>query len=104
MTLIEIEWGKENLKMFNHEGLPTHEKIERRVYQISWEHGFHPGNALNCEIALWFAKIQDGCGIASLSSVGNFVTAKASEFNRLQQAGCKRFNRNHLESTRFPRV
>jgi hypothetical protein len=66
--------------MFNiDEGSPTHEQIERGAYQIYLEHGFHPGNALNCEIALCFAKIQDGCGIASLSSVGNFVTAKAPE-------------------------
>jgi Protein of unknown function (DUF2934) len=39
--------GKENLEMLNNDkGLPTHEQIERRAYQIYLEHGFHPGNAL----------------------------------------------------------
>jgi len=37
-------------------------------------------------------------------TVVNFVTAKAPEFNRVQQAGRKRFNKNHLESTEFYRV
>ena len=30
---------------------PTHEQIQRRAYQISLEHGFHPGN----DLADWLA-------------------------------------------------
>ena len=39
--------NKAKPKMHNtNEGLPTHEQIERRAYQIYLEHGFHPDNDL----------------------------------------------------------
>jgi hypothetical protein len=52
MTLIEIECGKENLRVYgNNKELPTHEQIERRASQIYLEHGFQPGNALGDGLA-----------------------------------------------------
>jgi hypothetical protein len=48
--------------------------------------------------------MQNGCELPAFRSVDDFVAAKASNFNRLQQAGRKRFNTNHLESTRIHRL
>jgi len=51
------------------------------------------GNYFEAE-PLWFAKVMTGERQGPSVTVDNFVTAKAPSFNRLQQAGCKRFNRN----------
>jgi hypothetical protein len=73
MTLIEIEWGQENLKMFNNnERLPTHEQLERRAYQIHLEHGFHSGNALED----WLAAEN---GLTELSETGD-MNKSAAQF------------------------
>jgi hypothetical protein len=55
-------------------------------------------------VSLWFAKIQDGYEIGYFKSVDDFVTAKAPNFNKIQQGSTSEPQTIQQESLRNNKI